>query len=142
MRGIEKLVVGEVNLQALGALRPLLGAIRRRDRALSEQLVRAMTNVALFIARAEFPVEGTRRGHLFLALASACEAQAVLQIAIDSGYGMERRAKRARALLDEARNMLLVALRSSTLTVRRASRLAGRRARVVARAPSRDTKRS
>ena len=99
-------------MQAIGALRPLLGGIRRRDRALSEQVVRAMTNVALCITRAEFPVEGTRRGHLFLALASACEVQAVLQIAIDSGYATERGAKRARTLLDEIRNILLVALQA------------------------------
>jgi hypothetical protein len=126
MRGIEKLAAGRVALQAIGALRPLLGAIRRRDRALSEQLVRAMTNVALCITRAEFPVEGKRRGHLLLALASACEAQAVLQIAIGSGYGTERRATRARVLLDETRNVLLVALRATTVT---------RRSRFLGRAP-------
>jgi four helix bundle protein len=106
MRGIEKLVVGEVNLQAIRVLRPLLAGIRRRDRALSEQLVRAMTNVALCIMRAEFPVEGTRRGHLFAALASAGEAQAVLHIAIDCDYCSAHRAKPARVLLDKTQAML------------------------------------
>lgn len=107
MRGIEKLAVGNVTLEAIGALRFVVARIRRRDRALSEQLVRAMNNVALSITRAEFPVEGTRRGHLFTALASACEAQAVLQIAVDSGYVAERPAKPARALLDKTQKMLV-----------------------------------
>jgi hypothetical protein len=120
MRGLEKLAAGRVTLRAVGALRPLLGGIRRRDRALSEQLVRAMTNVALCIARAEFPVAGTARGQLCLALASACEARAVLQIAIDSGYATERRAMRARGLLDQTRNLLLVWLREHS-AARRAS---------------------
>jgi four helix bundle protein len=106
MRGIEKFVVGEVNLQAIRVLRPLLAGFRRRDRALSEQLVRAMTNVALCITRAEFPVEGTRRGHLFAALASTGEAQAVLRIAVDSGYCSEERAKAARTLLEQTGAML------------------------------------
>lgn len=106
MKGIDKLVVGDVNLQAIGAVRPLLGGIRRRDRALSEQLVRAMTNVALCIARAEFPVEGTKRGHLFAALASAGEAQAVLHIAIDCDYCSAQRAKPARVLLEKTQAML------------------------------------
>lgn len=106
MKGIEKLVVGDVNLKAIGALRPLMAGIRRRDRALSEQLVRAMTNVALCIARAEFPVEGTRRGHLFAALASAGEAQAVLRIAVDCDYCSESRAKPARALIEKTHVML------------------------------------
>jgi four helix bundle protein len=106
MRGIRKLEVGDVTLQAIGALRPLVDGIRRRDRALSEQLVRAMTNVALCISRAEFPVEGTRRGHLFAALASASEAQAVLHVAIDWEYCTEQRAKPARALLDKTQALL------------------------------------
>ena len=106
MRGIPKFAVGDVTLQAIGALRPVVDGIRRRDRALSEQLVRAMTNVALCISRAEFPVEGTRRGHLFAALASASEAQAVLQVAIDWDHCTEQKAKPARALLDKTHAML------------------------------------
>ncbi len=65
-----------------------------------------MTNVALSITRAEFPVEGTRRGHLFAALASAGEAQAVVRIAIDCEYCSEARAKPARVLLDKTQAML------------------------------------
>lgn len=106
MRGIPKFAVGDVTLEAIGALRPIVEGIRRRDRALSEQLVRAMTNVALCISRAEFPVEGTRRGHLFAALASASEAQAVLQIAVDWDHCTERRAEPARVLLDKTHAML------------------------------------
>ena len=106
MRAIETLAVGNVTLQAIGALRPLLAGIRRRDRALSEQLVRAMTNVALCITRAEFPVEGTRRGHLFAALASVGEAQVMLQIAIEGDYCARQRAKPARALLDKTQAMV------------------------------------
>lgn len=106
MRGIPKLVVADVTLEAIGALRPIVDGIRRRDRALSEQLVRAMTNMALCISRAGFPVEGTRRGHLFSALASSSEAQAVLQVAIDWEHCTERRAKPARVLLKKAHSIL------------------------------------
>jgi four helix bundle protein len=112
MRGIEKLATGTTTLQAIGALRPLLGGIRRRDPALSEQLARAMTSVALCITRAEFPVEGTRRGHLFMALASVSEAQAVLQVAVDARYATAQRAEPARALLDKTRSMLCGLVRS------------------------------
>ena len=106
IKGIKKLIVGDVTLEAIGAMRPLVEGIRRRDRALSEQLVRAMTNVALSITRAEFPVQGTRRGHLFAAVASASEAQALLCLAIDWGYCAAPRAKPARALLDKTHAML------------------------------------
>jgi four helix bundle protein len=98
--------LGDVTLNAIAALRPLADAIRRRDGALSEQLVRAVTNVALCISRAEFPVERTRREHLLGALASASEAQAVLSVAIDRDYCSERRAKSARALLHETHALL------------------------------------
>lgn len=106
MRGRPRFALGDVALNAIAALRPLADAIRRRDRALSEQLVRAVTNVALCISRAEFPVTRTRREHLLGALASASEAQAVLRVAIDRDYCSERRAKSARALLHETHALL------------------------------------
>jgi four helix bundle protein len=106
MRGIKKLLVGDVALEAIGALRPVVDGIRRRDRALSEQLVRAMTSVALSVTRAEFPVQGTRRGHILAAVASASEAQAVLHIAVDCAYCTRERAKPARVLLDKTQAML------------------------------------
>lgn len=106
MRAVGRLVVGDVSLRAIGALRPLVAGIRRRDRDLSEQLARAMTSVARSIARAQVPSDGTRRRHLFVALASTGETQAVLRVALDCGYCSEAGAKAARALLDETHAML------------------------------------
>lgn len=108
---MQKLKVGEVSLDAIRALQPMVAGIRRCDRAVSEQLVRAMTNVALSIGRAEFPVQGTRRGHLLAALGSASEARAVLQMAVDWGYCAPKRARGAQQLLDRVLTMLSALIR-------------------------------
>lgn len=93
-------------MEAIRALRPLMAGLRRRDRALWQQLVRAVTNVSISIARAEYPALGARRAHLLSAVGSVSEARAVLRLAVDWGYCAAPRAKAAQALLERTRLML------------------------------------
>ena len=111
MVGMRKLKVGDVNLGVIRALQPMMAGMRRRDRAVSEQLVRALTNVAFSIGRAEFPVRGTRREHLLAALGSASEARAVLHMAVDWGYCAPLRARGAQQLLDRTLSILVALVR-------------------------------
>lgn len=112
MRGTAKSAVGKATMAAIRALRPIVEGLRQRAPALSEQLVRAMTNVALCIARADFPVDGNRRGQLFAALASAREAQAVLRVAVAGSYCSKQSVEVARGRLDETHAMLCRLVRS------------------------------
>jgi four helix bundle protein len=83
-----------------------MAGLRRRDRTLWHQLVRAVTNVSVSIARAEYPAAGARREHLLAAVGSVSEARAVLHLAIDWGYCAAPRAKQAQTLLDGTQLML------------------------------------
>ena len=47
------LLVKELSIEIVAALRPLVPRIRRRDRSLADQLVRAASSVALNIAEGE-----------------------------------------------------------------------------------------
>ena len=93
-------------MEAIRALRPLMARLERRDRALWHQLMRAVTNVSMSIARADYRAVGTRRGHLLSAVGSVSEARAVLHLAIDWGYCAAPRAKEAQTLLDRTLLML------------------------------------
>lgn len=102
----EKSEVAEASLRTIRRLQPLMAGIRRSDRALANQLMRAMTNVALCIGRAEYREVSARRGHLLEAIGSAGEVQAVLQLAIFSRYCTPERAKRAREELSRTTALL------------------------------------
>ena len=75
-----------VSLDMVAALRPLIPRIRRYDKALADQLVRAASSVALNIAEAQYSDPGNRRARFFTAAGSANEARAALQVAIAWGY--------------------------------------------------------
>ena len=59
-------VVG-VSLEMIAAVRPLVPKIRRHDRSLADQLVRAASSVALNAAEAEYSDPGNKRARLFTA---------------------------------------------------------------------------
>jgi len=73
-------------LEAIEALRPLVARVRRRDRSLADQLVRAATSVALNIAEGDASDPGNQRARFSTAAGSAAEALAALKVAVAWGY--------------------------------------------------------
>ena len=55
------LLVKELSIEAVAALRPLVPRIRRHDRSLADRLVRAASSVALNIAEGEHSDPGNRK---------------------------------------------------------------------------------
>ena len=66
-------------------MRPLIVRIKRHDRSLADQLVRAASSVALNVAEAEYSDPGNKRARLFTAAGSASETRAVLRVAVAVG---------------------------------------------------------
>lgn len=103
---MKKFGVGEVNLKAIVAVRPLVQGLRRRDRRACDQLVRALTNSALCISRADYRASRDRRRHLLHAVASTGEARALLKMFVEWGYCASARTVAAERLLDQMLSML------------------------------------
>jgi four helix bundle protein len=94
-------MVGDVSRELVRALRPLVAKIRRRDRALADQLVRAASSVSLNIFEADYSDPGNKRSRLFTASGSANET-----LATDWNYLTADEAKPVEALLDRVIAML------------------------------------
>ena len=95
-----KLTVGDVSLEMIAAVRPLIARIKWHDRSLADQLVRAASSVALNVAEAEYSDPGNKRAWLFTAAGSASETRAVLRVAVAWEYCTQREAEGALAVLD------------------------------------------
>ena len=80
------LQVAAMSFEAIEALRPLVPRIRRHDRSLAEQLVRAASSVALNIAEGDASDPGNQRARFFTAAGSANESLAALRVAVAWGY--------------------------------------------------------
>jgi four helix bundle protein len=78
--------VGQVSFEMIAAIRPLVHRVRRHDRSLADQLVRAASSVALNIAEAEQSDPGNGKARLFTAAGSANETLAALRLAVAWGY--------------------------------------------------------
>ena len=63
-------------------LRPLVAEIRRRDRSLADQLMRAASSVALNISEGQKSDGGNMRARFFTAAGSANESRAALRVAV------------------------------------------------------------
>ena len=100
------LEVAALSIEVIEALRPVLPQIRRRDRSLAEQLVRAATSVALNIAEGDTSDPGNQRARFFTAAGSASESLAVLRVAVAWGYIKTADADPAAALLRRILSML------------------------------------
>ncbi len=99
-------VVGKVSLEFITALRPVVVRIRRRDRALADQLVRAANSVALNIVEADYSNPGNKRLRLFTAAGSASEVRAAMQVAVEWGYCPTGAMDAANTLVDRTIAML------------------------------------
>ena len=80
------LQVASLSLEAIESLRPLVARVRRRDRALADQLVRAASSVALNIAEGDASDAGNQRARFNTAAGSASESLAALRVAVAWGY--------------------------------------------------------
>ena len=95
------LIVQQRALQAASGLRPVLPVVRKRDRALCEQIHRAMNSVVLNIAEADGNDPGTAKARFASACGSAKEVRAGLQLAVAYGYLARARVAEVDTALDE-----------------------------------------
>jgi four helix bundle protein len=100
------LQVAAVSLELITAVRPLVGRVRRYDRSLADQLVRAASSVSLNIGEARYSDPGNERARLHRAAGSAGEVRVAPQVAIAWGYFAEVDAAPALALVDRVVAML------------------------------------
>jgi four helix bundle protein len=100
------LLVASLSFEMVAAVRPLVGRIKRYDRSLADQLVRAASSVALNIAEAEYSDPGNKRSRLFTAAGSANETRAALKLATAWGYLASADAEAALAVVGRVAAML------------------------------------
>ena len=74
--------VAELSFQLIDDLRPFVAEIRRRDRSLADQLMRAASSIALNIAEGQKSDGGNMRARFFTAAGSANESRAALRVAV------------------------------------------------------------
>jgi len=98
--------VATVSLELIQLLRPLVERIRRRDRSLADQLVRAANSIALNIAEADCSLGGNARARFHSAAGSAKETLMALRVAIAWGYIGAAAARDAEQHLDRINAML------------------------------------
>jgi len=100
------LQVAVFSIELIEALRPLVPRIKRHDRSLADQLVRAASSVALNIAEGEHSDPGNRRARFYSAAGSANETLAALRVAVAWGYFAEAEAERAVGIVRRVIGML------------------------------------
>ena len=81
-----KLIAREVILQAVAAIAPLLGRVKRCDRDLHEQLRRALSSAALNLDEGAGHTDGNRTARYASAAGSAQEVRMALELAAAYGY--------------------------------------------------------
>jgi four helix bundle protein len=100
------LQVKEFSIEVIAALRPLVPRIRRHDRSLADQLLRAASSVVLNIAEGEHSDPGNRRARFYTAAGSANETLAALRVAVAWGYFAGADAEAAAGMLRRVIAML------------------------------------
>ena len=100
------LQVATVSIELIQMLRPLVERIRRRDRTLADQLVRAANSIALNIAEADKSLGGNVQARFCSAAGSASETRMALRVAVAWGYVSEDAAADSEKHLDRVIAML------------------------------------
>jgi four helix bundle protein len=101
-----KLEVSRLALETIASLRPLVARIRRYDRSLAVQLVRAASSLALNWGEGEYSDPGTKRARYCNAAGSANETRTALAVAVAWGYLPAAQAEPASQRLDRVIAML------------------------------------
>jgi four helix bundle protein len=96
-----QLIIHQRALQAAGGWSQLMPVIRKRDKALFEQIHRAMNSVVLNSAEASGNDPGTARARFSNACGSAKEVRAGLRLAVAYGYVGGGRVTELDSALDE-----------------------------------------
>jgi four helix bundle protein len=104
--------VAAFSFELVGLLRPLVPRIRKHNRSLADQLVRAASSIALNIAEGEHSDPGNRRARFYSAAGSANETLAALRVAVAWGYLREPEAESAATMLRRILGMLWKLIRS------------------------------
>ena len=76
----------ELSLEAIRVLRPVVGALRRTDRELEDQLRRALTSISLNLAEGNSSHGRNRIARFSTAAGSCSEARAALRVALAWDY--------------------------------------------------------
>jgi len=103
---VGNLIVGDVSLELVEALQPLVLRIKRQDRSLADQLVRAASSITLNICEADYSDPGNKRARLFTAAGSANEVRGAVALAVRWKYVARDDASAAEQLLDRVIAML------------------------------------
>ena len=98
--------VATVSIELIQLLRPLVSSIRRRDRSLADQLVRAANSIALNVAEADRSQGGNVLARFHSAAGSASETRAALRAAVAWGHVNTEAAEKAEHHLDRVIAML------------------------------------
>ena len=101
-----QLEVTRLALETIAVLRPLVPRIRRHDRSLAIQLVRAAASAALNLGEGEQSDPGTRPARYCNAAGSANETRTALAVAVAWGYLSSAQAEPASRRLDRVVAML------------------------------------
>ena len=100
------LIVLELALDTIRALKPLAELIARKDKSLANQLRRSASSITLNIGEADYSDPGNARARFHTAAGSASETRAALLTAIAWGHLDERQCHRALCQLDRILGML------------------------------------
>ncbi len=96
-----QLIVHQRALQAAAGWQQLMAIVRKRDKALFDQIHRAMNSVVLNSAEASGNDPGTARARFSSACGSAKEVRAGLRLAVAYGYVSNSRVAELDTALDE-----------------------------------------
>ena len=96
----------DVALQAVVALRPIAGRVRRHDPSLYRQMQRAADSMVLNLGEGSYNEAGTRLERFRSASGSANEVSAALDLAVAWGHAQPAQVAEAQELLDRVRAML------------------------------------
>jgi len=94
------LIVESLSFELIEAIQPLVARIKRQDRSLADQLVRAASSVSLNIAESSYSDPGNKRARLFTAAGSANEVRAALRVAVAWRYCAAAQVQPALGLVD------------------------------------------
>ena len=96
-----QLIVHQRALEAAAGWQQLMAIVRKRDKALFDQIHRAMNSVVLNSAEASGNDPGTARARFSSACGSAKEVRAGLRLAVAYGYVSNSRVAELDTALDE-----------------------------------------
>ena len=100
------LIVGDLSIELIEKLRPLVPRIKARDKSLADQIQRAASSIALNIGEAAYSDPGNRRARFHTAAGSAGETLAAVRVAVAWGIVARADGAAATALLDRILPML------------------------------------